>query len=101
MNFVTDIFVINNSLLILEHGKQSTKICRSTINKIFLAKKKIRLWLNLKNSLKKPLFNILIVYNLFKSACNLVSLRLLYCSSIYYNNINKILNKIDKRQILV
>lgn len=70
-------------------------------NKILPGRKKVRFCLGFENNFEELVFNFQNMYYLSNSLCNLVSLRLLNNSRIYYNNILETLYHIKSKKILV
>lgn len=77
-----------------------TKIGRSILNRILIGQEKIQLKLALKNGFKSLIPNLSNIFYLPNSSYNLLSLRFLNNSSIYYDNKNEIFYKIYIKQIL-
>lgn len=84
----------------IEYKKRPVNMVRSMSNKVLLGCRKVCLHLSLKNNSKGLILNLQNVYYLPNNLCNLVSLRLLYNSKIYYNNKQKIWYHIKFEKVL-
>lgn len=100
INLAVDVYIYNNQFLIMEDYNKPIKIGRSILNRSLLGRKKIQLQLSLKDSSKSFILNLQNVYYLLSSQCNLVSLKLLNNSKIFYYNKNKILYQLESKKIL-
>ena len=85
----------------MKYCTYSTNIGRSVLNKILLGQRKIQLRLAFKNGSESLILNLLNMFYLPNSLCNLLSLKLLDNSGIYHGNENKSFYKMYIKQILV
>lgn len=99
VNSATDVYILNNYLWITKYQKQVIKIDKTKSNRISLERRKIQLWLILKNTFKGFILYFQNVYYPPKSFCNFISLGLLNDSNIYHNNENKTFYKGNKTQL--
>lgn len=84
----------------IKYQDNLTKVKVSTSNGVSLRKDKIWLRLRLVDDSEGLILNLYNVYYFPNSLCNLISLRLLNNSNIYYNNKYKSLYLINLRKIL-
>lgn len=85
----------------IEYQKHPTKAGRFTLNRVLLGRRKICLKLGLENNLKGLIFNFQNIYYLANNFCNLVSLKLMNNSNIFYNNKLKNLYQIISKKVLI
>lgn len=83
------------------YNNKSTKISRSNLNKILLRQRKICLRLSFENDLKDPIFNLQNIYYLLNSPYNLIYLRLIINSNIFYKNKYKNTYQITSKKVLI
>lgn len=83
-----------------KYYKRLTKIAEFKTDGLSPSREKIQLQLKLKDDNKRIILNLQDVYYFPSNACNLMSLRLLNNSKIYYNNQNKTLYQLRSNRLL-
>ncbi len=101
IDFITNVHVYNDKLIITKYQNHPTKVKISTLNGVLLGKSKIRFRLGLNNNLKDLILNLQNIYYFPNSPYNLVSFGLLNNSGIYHNNKHESFYQINSRKILV
>lgn len=84
----------------MKNKKHLINIERSTSNGVLPSCKKIYSHINLEDNSKGLIFNHQNMYYLLNGFCNLINLRLLNNSKIYYNNKCKILYYVKSKKSL-
>lgn len=82
-----------------EYYKKPIKIERFTSDELSPKRKKIQLWLDPKNNRSGMILYLKNIYHLPNSPCNLVGLKLLNNSKIFYNNQNEILYQLRSKKV--